>query len=124
MTGIPHVSNHARERAAERIGRHLTRVEWNAVILSIVDRRAALLLREKDGRELWLAPCGPITLRLAWAPDTATIITVLPDDEAAIYRGSAAMKSRPVRASFREPSHFHGGKLRRGRTVWQPDETP
>lgn len=123
MKSVPHVSRHAVERAAERLGRELDACEWQEMILAIVERRASLLLINADDREIWLVPCGPLALRVVWAPDTATIITVLPDG-VALARASAAMKSRPVRQSFRSKTHYSGGKLRREKTIWRPEDAP
>jgi hypothetical protein len=123
MKSVPHVSRHAVERATERLGRELDAREWQAMILAIVERRASLLLIQADGREIWLVPCGSLALRVVWAPDTATIITVL-SDGVALARASAAMKSRPVRKSFGSKTHYSGGKLRREKTFWRPEDAP
>lgn len=119
MKPIPHVTNHAQERAAMRLGRLLTRGEWNAVLLAITERRAVLLsCSERDGSEIWLAPVGTISLRLVWKPAQAVIVTILPNDTPAIHRASDSAREAGVRSSLRRVAHYRGGKLLRGGTEW------
>ncbi len=79
---IPGVSFHAQERAAERIGRDLTRAEWLGVVASIIDGRAALLARHEDMTELYLVACGPVAIQVVWRPLDGIVATVRPDGSA------------------------------------------
>ena len=64
---IPGVSDHAHDRMIERLGRDLTRDEWLAVVLAIVERRAVLLC-SADGSEHYLWTLGEVAMRLIWVP--------------------------------------------------------
>jgi hypothetical protein len=75
------VTDHARQRMAERLGRDATGAEWRQVIGDIRSRRAVLAAvghRESSRREVWLVALGDLLFRVVWQPDQATIITVLP----------------------------------------------
>ncbi|MBR0682761.1 hypothetical protein GXW74_19875 [Roseomonas eburnea] len=120
MSDIPHVTDHAIERARQRLGRTLRRDEWNALLLAVVERRALLLATRPGGKEIWLASVGEVPVRVVWAPDTAIIVTILPDTPA-ITAASAGMKARPVRKSFRNNLRYLRylrGKRQRGSTIW------
>lgn len=88
MTGTPRFGcTHAAEAAADRYGIALGQEDFEATVRDIIDtvageRRAALLLgRQRLGREIWLVSCpdGP-ALRVAYAPGSAVIVTVLPPE--------------------------------------------
>ena len=93
MSHIPGVSKHAEDQMAARHGYTPTREEWLAAVLSILDRRALLMSGEMlAGRQRWLVAIGPRQCRVVWAPDGATIITVLPADTPIINPRTARAK--------------------------------
>lgn len=98
------VSRHAQERAAERVGRDLTREEWIAAVLLITSRRAALLtIDRRKQTEVYLVILGAMPLRLVWSPVSASVVTVLP-----------LHNSPPAGEHPRTPKFKHGrGEYRR-----------
>lgn len=98
---IPGVSNHARERMVERHGRDLTRAEWLAVVLAIIDRRAVLVRLGHGGAgDIYDVELGSVRLRLIWNPGAGVVTTVL-HDGAACTRKAEQAKRAGIRTSVR-----------------------
>lgn len=88
----PYASDHARSRAAERLGFEPTPDQWREAALSILDtiagqRIAALLIRKSVPYggvsllmkgEIWAVKIGARQARVIWSPVNAVIVTVLP----------------------------------------------
>jgi hypothetical protein len=87
------ITEHAAQRASERLGRGLTYSEWLAVLEAITGR-SAVLLRAMEGRCIYAVPLAGITLRVIWCPLHATVVTVLPAPGRTPYR-----PTRPARHS-------------------------
>lgn len=118
MTPIMSVTTHAQERAAQRLGRALSRREWLAIILDIVERRALLLGDGRNGQVIYLVEVGSVPMRVVWSPERALALTVLPEDGALYYRVENA-KRAPIRPSFRRGGVYLGGEFRKAGTEWQ-----
>lgn len=88
---IPGVTSHARERMVERHGRDLTRAEWLAVVLDILDGRATLL-RIGSAGDTYAVQLGAMTLRIVWRVDWCAVATVLPEGSSLTQ-----VSTRPVR---------------------------
>jgi len=77
--------SHAAVRAAERHGLSVTTADLRSAFLDIVDtmagvrRAAVLLLRADDGTERWLVRLAGQAVRVVYIPESARIVTVLPD---------------------------------------------
>ena len=106
------VTDHARERAALRLGRALTDGEWRSVVLAIVDRQAVVVAESIRGRLVYAVPLGAVVLRVVWCPRAAMVLTVLPERERASGAGAE------IRQSFAMPAHFRRGRRLRRRTEW------
>lgn len=76
---IPGVTSHARDRAEQRLGRDLELEEWLAVVLDILDGRAALV-RRFNGGECYSVAVSGIAFNVWWAPGPGCITTVLSID--------------------------------------------
>lgn len=118
---IPGVGAHARDRAAERLGRDLTREEWLAAVERILERRAVLMCRTPNGSEHYLHEIGGVALRLVWQPAFGLVVTVLPAEMGAT-RMVADVKAQGVKASLRVCAKFRRGKRLSARTCWVPPE--
>ena len=115
---IPGVTDHARDRAAERLGRDLTRAEWLGVVAMVVERRALLLASVEDGCDHYLVEVGGLSFIVVWRPASASIATVKLNSMSA-GRQAARFREGRVRASLRQPACYRGGKRMAGRTIWQ-----
>jgi len=112
---IPGVTLHARTRMAERIGRDLSRAEWLAVVASILDGTATLLMRDGRRGEHYAVAVGAMMVRVAWQPDQGLIATVLPSLDASTP-ATAKVRRAPLGKSLGEKVLFLRG--RRQRTQW------
>ena len=74
------VTDHARERAEQRLGRDLTDDEWRSVVLSITSRKGFMTYRN-EGRESWLVLLGGMAIKVIWDPRSAYVVTVLGDSD-------------------------------------------
>lgn len=119
MNSVMGVSRHAQERAVLRLGRDLTRSEWLAAILAIVERRAVLLCRQDDMSEIYLVAVASITARVVWNPFQAQIVTVLPNDTTSLSPAAENARNGEDRQSFVRFAFFRRGKRRPGGTVWE-----
>lgn len=111
------VTRHAWERAAERLGRPLSRQEWRQVVLDITEGRAVLLLRQNDGSEILLVTVGTVAMRLVWMPDPGCVRTVLPDSPC-LTAASETVRGARVRKSVRGGGFYVRGKWKHLRTIW------
>lgn len=115
---LPGVSDHARERAALRLGRDLTREEWLAVVASILTGGAVMQGREPTGVEHYLVQVGAMPFRAVWNPATAVIVTVK-DMEMEVCKAARLAKASKGRASLRIFAKWSRGKRLKGGTIWQ-----
>ena len=118
---IPGVGAHARDRAAQRLGRDLTREEWLEAVARILDRRAVLLCRMPNGSEHYLHEIGGVAVRLVWQPDYGMVVTVLPAEMAPSTRVRDA-QAFGVRTTLAVCAKYRKGKRLAARTVWVPPE--
>ena len=113
-TGIPGITTHARERMAEIHGRDLTRAEWLRVMFAILDRRSVLCSRQPNGSEIHGVEIAGFSIWLAYHPDRAKIVTVLPTStpsfEAAYVRQFGTM--RKVVQRERHGTWHRGSKVK------------
>ena len=72
------VTEHAEQRARERLGRWLRRDEWVAIGNQILIEGGALLTRLENGREFWGCTLINVPVRVLWEPRVAMVITVVP----------------------------------------------
>lgn len=117
--GIPCVSNHARERALERLGVAPTREQWVQAVLDILDRRALCITRNGDGsREVYEIIIGGSPLRVVWLPDRALLVTVLaPDMSGAHYAARQAREAAIRPMIVLKPCYRRGKRLRSKRLM-------
>ena len=113
---IPGVTRHAMERAAERIGRDLSRDEWRAVVAALVERRA-LVLAVDGVRVTYAVALGALHLTVVWCETDAAVVTVLPLT-GRISPQTAEMGSKRIRRTFEMAEYWHGNRRRKARTVW------
>ncbi len=73
------IADHARERAAERIGRDLTDHEWLMVVWAILFREAVVVADSHLGRVVYAVALGAVVLRVVWCPLHCVVVTVLPE---------------------------------------------
>lgn len=107
MSGIPGVTRHARERMAEYHGRDLTRDEWLAVVLSILDGRSLLVRRAGEhAGEIHDVTVAGVTLRLVWQPVSGHVVTAL-EDRRTTCRMAAKKRDGRTRASVRIGRGFY-----------------
>lgn len=108
------VTDHARQRMAERLGRDATTSEWLAVLAAILDRRASLaatLDYKFPLREIWLVTLGDLPFRVVWQPDQPALVTVLPPFDTR----RAADRIRPLVS--RDGCKYRRGKRRRSEVI-------
>lgn len=114
----PGITHHARARMVERIGRDLTREEWRALVLDIIDGRAVLVRRNGDGKELYAVQVGSITVQAWWAPQGGCVTTIMTPEMGGGGSTGQAFRDAPLRPSIRRAAHYAGGKKRPEKTDW------
>lgn len=104
---IPGVTRHARDRMAEYHGRDLTREEWLAAVLAILDGRSVLVRRagEHSG-EIHDVAVGGLVLRFAWEPIKGQIVTTL-QGQRHTCRKSARTRDARLRGTVRIGRGFY-----------------
>jgi hypothetical protein len=107
---IPGVTRHARDRMAEYHGRDLTRDEWLAVVLAILEGRTVMVRRagEHSG-EIHDVTVGGLVLRFAWEPLKGQIVTTLRDQRHTCRKAARARDGR-LRGSVRIGRGFYDHK--------------
>lgn len=94
------VTDHARDRAVERLGRPLTEAEWVSIAAAILERRAVLLARDPvRGSETWAVMLGGVLIRALWKPMEATVVTILPDTNRDLQHGRLTRALQPGAAA-------------------------
>lgn len=76
---ITGVSGHAVDRFRERFGKRPTSQQWTEARQTIIDGKAPLIRRDPRGREVRVVNVGGEQAFVVYAPDTQTILTVLPN---------------------------------------------
>ncbi len=116
---LPGVSNHAQERMILRLGRNLTRPEWLAAVLSILDRKA-VLIRSGDQSELYAISAGDQIAQAWWVPDDAVIVTVLSQGMSPAGLTGERAKTGKLRPNEVRKAFWQNGRFLPGRTKWAP----
>lgn len=116
---IPGVTHHARTRMAERYGRDLTRMEWLALVLAIIDGRAVRLraMPENGSGEIYAVSISGLALRVVWQPLGGAVVSVLAPE----HQGTRYHAENPgrIRKSLLTGGGWRRGKRKPVRTVWQ-----
>lgn len=99
------VSDHARERMVEYLGRDLTDHEWSLVVMQILNREALLIRIQGRNSELLRVEIGGVPFTVAWRPMGATIATVLPPN------GSLSRVEHAVRRRKMAPRLKFGARM-------------